>query len=138
MQLSHLVFLSGLVCALAGPAQAQTPGRAQKIAHGKYLVEHVGMCADCHTPRTPKGEFDTGRWLAGADLDFAPIRPMPWANHAPALAGLPGWTEAEMVRFLTTGLNLKGATARPPMPPYRLSKADAEAVAAYLKSLPAR
>jgi mono/diheme cytochrome c family protein len=96
------------------------------------------MCADCHTPRTPKGEFDTSRWLAGADLSFAPIRPMPWAGNAPRLAGMPGWTEAEIVRFLTTGINLKGAQPKPPMPPYRFSKADAEAVAAYLKSLPAR
>lgn len=138
MQILQLVLWSAAVCALTGPVRAQAPRRAQKIAHGKYLVEHVGMCADCHTPRTPKGEFDAGRWLAGADLSFAPIRPMPWANHAPRLAGLPGWTEAEIVRFLTTGINLKGAEARPPMPPYRLSKADAEAVAAYLKSLPAR
>lgn len=138
MRIPHVVFCLGAVCSLAVPLRAQAPARARKIAHGQYLVEHVGMCGDCHTPRNAKGEMDTSRWLAGADLAFAPIRPMPWANSAPRLAGMPGWTEAEIVRFLATGVNLKGAQPKPPMPPYRFSRADAEAVAAYLKSLPGR
>ena len=53
-----------------------------------------------------------------------------------ALAGLPGnYTEAQLAAFLQTGKRPDGSMARPPMPPYRMSASDAQAVAAYLKSL---
>jgi mono/diheme cytochrome c family protein len=58
-----------------------------------------------------------------------------WAEVAPPLAGLPGWTEAQVVTLLTTGKDQKGEMADPPMPQYRMNKDDATAVAAYLKSL---
>ena len=113
---------------------ADTPER--KIARGKYLVEQVAMCIDCHTPRLQTGELDQNRWLAGSDLDFQPIRLMPmWAKRAPDIAGLTRWGEDGAVKLLMTGLTPGGTPLRPPMPPYRMSKADAEAVVAYLRSL---
>lgn len=107
-----------------------------RIARGKYLVEQVAMCIDCHTPRDQKGQFIRERWLQGGPLDFQPVHPMPiFASNAPGIAGLPGWTEAEAVKLLQTGLGLEGKPLRPPMPMYKMSKADAAAVVAYLKSL---
>ena len=43
-----------------------------------------------------------------------------------------------MVKVLTTGVNPEGHKTIPPMPPFRLNKDDARAVAAYLKSLPGK
>jgi hypothetical protein len=43
-----------------------------------------------------------------------------------------------MVKFLTTGHDVDGMLARPPMPPYRLREDDARAVTAYLRSLPGK
>jgi mono/diheme cytochrome c family protein len=109
---------------------------ASRVARGKYLVEQVGMCADCHSPRNERGEFIRERWLQGAPLDFKNIVPMPkWAEAAPPLAGLPGWTEAQLVTLLTTGKDPKGEPPDPPMPSYRMNQEDATAVAAYLASL---
>lgn len=109
---------------------------ASRLARGKYLVTRVAMCIDCHSPRDEKGQFVHERWLQGAPLDFKATVPIPgWAEVAPPLAGLPGWTEAQLVTFLTTGKDQKGAPAGPPMPQYRMSKEDASAVAAYLASL---
>ncbi len=119
---------------LAGEPAAKTKG---KVARGKYIVEQVAMCADCHSPRNERGEFVRERWLHGAPLDFKNTVPMPkWADVAPPLAGLPGWSEKELVTLLSTGKDQKGEPPDPPMPPYRMTRDDAGAVAAYLKSLP--
>lgn len=102
---------------------------------GRYLVEHVGLCADCHSPRDEKGAFLRDRWLLGSPLPFQPTVPMPWAPVAPPLAGLPSMTEAQAMTFLQTGQRPSGSPVRPPMPPFRFGAEDARAVVAYLKSL---
>ena len=116
-------------------AKPQAASRAA-IARGKYLVESVGMCGDCHTPRDEKGEFIKEQWMKGATLSFKPIAPMPvWADKAVNIAGLPGWDKDAAIKFMMTGIAYNGLPARPPMPQYRFNRADAEAIVAYLKSL---
>lgn len=120
----------------AAVAGAQTPSSpAASIERGRYLVENVGLCADCHSPRNEKGEFAMDLWLKGAALPFQPTVEMPWSPVAPPIAGLPSMNDAEAVHFLTTGERPDGSRPRPPMPPYRFSQADAVAVTAYLRSL---
>ncbi len=114
------------------PGATNTDARLER---GKYLVENVGLCADCHTPRLPTGEFDRTRWLLGAALPFQPTVPMPWSPAAPPIAGLPSMTEAQAVSFLQTATRPDGTMPRPPMPPFRFSPEDADAVVGYLKSL---
>ena len=121
------------VSATAGEPSSRSKGT---VARGKYLVEQVAMCVDCHSPRNEKGEYVRERWLQGAAIAFKPTVPVPaWAEVAPPLAGLPGWTEAQLVTLLTTGKDQKGKPAEPPMPEYRMTREDAAAVAAYLASL---
>lgn len=106
------------------------------LARGRYLVENIGLCADCHSPRNEKGEFVTAQWLGGAPIGFTPAVPMPvWAPVAPPIAGLPSMTEAQAVKFLMEGTRPDGTMPRPPMPAYRLNAEDARAMVAYLKSL---
>jgi mono/diheme cytochrome c family protein len=106
------------------------------LERGQYLVERVTICADCHTERDWRGKPNRDRWLRGARLDFKPTRIMPWAEVAPDIAGLPMFTTDEQaVKYFETGLRPNGKTSKPPMPQYRLSRADAEAVVAYLRSL---
>jgi Cytochrome c len=94
------------------------------------------MCSDCHSPRDEKGQFIPSQYFEGAMLDFQPMHPVPnWVPAAPPIVGLVGWTSAEAVRFFMTGVDKNGKHAGPPMPPYRMSRQDAEAVVAYLKSL---
>jgi mono/diheme cytochrome c family protein len=72
---------------VANAASAQNTDRAALIARGRYLVENVGLCSDCHSPRDQKGALVSGRELKGAPLAFAPTVPMPaWAGVAPACA----------------------------------------------------
>jgi mono/diheme cytochrome c family protein len=123
--------LIALIC-LAIPVAAG----AQSITRGKYIVERTSMCADCHTPRDEKGQLIVAQSLQGAPVGMKPIHPMPWAEVAPSIAGLPAnFTLEQMVKFLQTGVRPNGTTPRPPMPPYRFSHEDAEAVTAYLRSM---
>jgi hypothetical protein len=130
-----------IVTLLSGPAVfgqiAKSRGTsAAALARGKYLVEKVGLCQDCHTQRSEKGEFITDQWLQGAIVPFKPIAPMPvWADKSPAIAGLAGWEKDAAIKFLMTGIACNGLPPRPPMPEYRFNRGDAEGVVAYLKSL---
>jgi mono/diheme cytochrome c family protein len=128
-----------LVVAAASVAAGEPASKSKaSVARGKYLVEQVAMCTDCHSPRNERGEFIRDRWLHGAPLDFKNTVPMPkWAGVAPPIAGLPGWTVDHGVAFLMTGKTPEGDMPDPPMPPYRMTREDATAVVAYLKSLPA-
>jgi hypothetical protein len=123
--------LSLTVAASAQPAKVAS----DTLARGKYLVEEAGQCQDCHTPRNEKGQFVKEQWLLGSELAFKPTVPMPWLPVAPPIAGLPTLTRDQAVHFLTTGERPGKPTVTPPMPEYRFSRADAEAIAAYLKSL---
>jgi mono/diheme cytochrome c family protein len=126
--------------ASAAPAEAAPPLPAAKqsdplLARGRYLVEHVGLCADCHTPRNQQGALLPELWLQGAPIGFKPVHPMPFAVAAPPLAGLPTMNEAQAIAFLQTGKRPDGSVPLPPMPEYRFNAEDARAVVAYLKSL---
>jgi mono/diheme cytochrome c family protein len=122
------------LAAIAQPPQISAPG---KLDRGKYIVEQVAMCVECHTPRDENGRLMKGRYLEGAPVPVkAPAFPrISWALRAPAIAGLPGYTVAQGVRLLTDGLTADGRHPSAPMPPFRLTRTDAEAVVAYLKSL---
>jgi mono/diheme cytochrome c family protein len=127
----RIVPLIGLLCGLL-PAAAG----AQSVTHGKYIVTQVGMCADCHTPRDATGQLIADQALHGAPIGFRPQHPMPFAEQAPAIAGLPAhFTPEQTATFLETGKRPDGSMARPPMPQYRMSKQDAWSVVRYLKTL---
>jgi mono/diheme cytochrome c family protein len=124
-----------LVPILAGQMK-KTHTPAATIARGKYLVESIGMCGDCHTPHDQKGEPIKAQWLQGTRLAFQPTLPMPvWADKSSSIAGLPGWDKDAAIKFFMTGLAANGLPARPPMPQYRYTQQDAVAIVAYLKSL---
>jgi len=131
------VFL-GAIVAMAGISSALADPASDRLARGRYLADGVAFCGDCHTPLDDGGKPDRARWLHGSTVGFKPLQPVPdWPESAPAIAGLPGYTEEQFIRFLTTGITAKGKISRPPMPAFRLHYEDAVAIAAYLKSLPA-
>ena len=118
-------------------AVAAAASRADQVARGRYLVNHVAMCVQCHTPRDANGELDRTRLLKGAPVPVSsPFPTQQWAFTAPAIAGLPGFSDEDEITLLTTGRRPGSAVPRPPMPPFRLTREDAEAVVAYLRSLP--
>ncbi len=113
---------------------AAAPGG--QVVRGAYLVNQVAMCVQCHTPRDANGDLERTRLLQGAPIPVqSPFPNKKWAFRAPAIAGLPGWSDEDAISLLTTGQRLNGYMPNPPMPPFRMSRQDAEAVVAYLRSL---
>lgn len=106
------------------------------VARGKYLVENVAMCGQCHTPRNANGELDRSRILQGTPVFLQPpYRDPNWPINAPRIGGNPPASDADMIKLLTTGIWTNGKTLRFPMMPFRMNGADAKAVVAYLRSL---
>jgi len=131
-----IAFLAPLGLSTAGRAR-RTDAQKGEVERGKYLVEEVAKCPECHTPRDAGGNVDTHAWLQGAPIWIMPVRPIPnWADHVPALAGLPSFTDVEMERVLEKGTGPQGEPLRPPMHIYHMTPVDAKAIIAYLKSLP--
>jgi mono/diheme cytochrome c family protein len=140
-----LVGIAVSAVTLASLAAAQHSGNSQSagstagdVERGKYLVENVAMCGECHTPRSASGNLKYDAWLQGATTWIRPVAQIqPWADTAPPLAGMPSFTDAQVATVLEQGIGPEGETLRPPMHIYHMHHEDAKAIIAYLKSLPA-
>ncbi|MFS2224197.1 c-type cytochrome [Pantoea sp. B65] len=122
-------------------------GEDPLLARGRYLVEGLGHCGACHTPRSITMQEkalnnDQGSdWLAGSN---APIDGWTASNlRGDSRDGLGRWSEDDLVQFLRTGRNdhsavFGGMTDVVEHSLQYLEKDDATAIARYLKSLGAR
>jgi mono/diheme cytochrome c family protein len=130
--------LSSRESAPAAPQKNATPAAAPQssVDRGRYLVEDVAMCEECHTPRDSSGNLDESRRLQGAQIWIVPVHANPnWANNAPALAGFGGYSDDQGEDVLEKGVGPNGETLRQPMHIYHMNHADAQAIIAYLRSL---
>ena len=103
---------------------------------GRYIAEAMAHCGECHTPRNPIGGLRRGLWLSGAP-DPSGKGTIP--NITP---GKLDWSEDEIVEYLTSGFTPDFDTASRQMVHVvenmaRLPETDRQAIAAYLKVLPA-
>lgn len=110
-----------------------------KLARGQYLVEGPGHCGECHTPRNALGGFEAEKWLAGAPNPEGEGR-IP--NITPGSEAIGQWTEADIVNYLETGFtpdydSVGGSMVDVQQNMAHLPAADREAIAAYLKAVPA-
>jgi mono/diheme cytochrome c family protein len=81
------------------PAPAELRGNA---ARGRYLVERVAMCGECHSTRDQAGVIIPETRLHGGPLPVQVPWPADWPLIAPRIAGLPGYSDAPMPRFRMT------------------------------------
>jgi mono/diheme cytochrome c family protein len=105
---------------------------------GRYLVEALGHCGACHTPKNIFGADRHGRAYSGGMVDgwFAP------RLDGAERSGLKSWSVADIVEYLQSGRNAKshagGLMAEVVVnSTSKMSDADVKAIAVYLKSLPA-
>jgi mono/diheme cytochrome c family protein len=123
-------------------ASAAASAAETQIERGKYLVTISG-CNDCHTPGYFLGKPDFSRALSGSDVGFAipGVGAVVGRNLTPDKeTGLGDWTADQIVTAFTTGTRPDGRKLSPIMPWQDLANLtadDAQAIAAYLKSLPA-
>jgi len=103
------------------------------VARGRYLVESLAHCAECHTPRDRLGRLDTGRWMAGAANPSGEGR-IP--SIPPAR-----WSAEDIEAYLFSGFTpefdvVGGAMSDVVVQMARLPAQDRQAIAAYLLALP--
>jgi mono/diheme cytochrome c family protein len=135
--------ISGSFCALMAAACA-TAAHAQKptpLERGKYLMEGVVACGNCHIPRDDKGQLQRAKGLSGGFLlDVAEFKAFA-ANITPdADTGIGKWTDAQLATAIRTGVRPDKSLIGPPMPFefYRgISDDDLAAIIAYLRAQPA-
>ena len=107
---------------------------------GAYLVNHLGHCGACHTPKILKGAvFRTWEHLAGSEVIPGPY---PAPNITPhEVFGIGDWSTEDVVRALKQSITPEGEPIRGPMAEYvvsgssHLAEADLAAIAEYLMSI---
>ena len=134
MQQAHLPF--------AGGEKPYTEAMmSDKVKKGFYLAT-IAHCMECHTPMGPRGrEFSSKLGTGGFEF------PGPWGVSvsknitSSKTKGLGEWTDAEIKRAITTGVDRKHNKLKPPMAYHSyamLTGADLDAVVAYLRTVPAK
>ncbi len=138
--LTFLAWATAVCLSSASAADAADAGSAQ-VQRGKYLVTLAG-CSDCHTSGALHGQPDMQQYLGGSDVGFAipGLGVFVGRNLTPDKdTGLGNWTPEQIVTAITTGMRPDGRVLAPVMPWMsfsHLTKTDALAIVAYLKSLP--
>jgi mono/diheme cytochrome c family protein len=124
--------------ALASPQSAS-------LERGRYLVEAVAICFECHSERDfskagwpiPPGRMGSGRIMWGEGSANAMVAP----NITPDMqTGIGGWSDEEIVRAIQYGIGKDGGLLNPEMPSrYFRSLSDDElrSIVMYLRSIPA-
>ncbi|WP_298252150.1 molybdopterin cofactor-binding domain-containing protein [Bradyrhizobium sp.] len=122
--------------ALFHHAETFTPDPNQSAAwnRGAYLVEGLGHCGACHSPRNALGAEKASAYLAGGFAEGWEAPPLTSLSHAP----IP-WTEDELFAYLRTGFSRFHGVAAGPMTPVvqdlkALPDEDIRAMAVYLAS----
>jgi len=125
-----------------GSAPAQAPNSG--VERGRYLVEHVSLCGDCHTPRNFLGAPNRALYLAGA-TDKGSLLGVEVPNITPdKFTGIGDWKRQEIADLVRTGIkpdfdNVGGLMAEviqgAPHGFKDMKQADALAIADYLQSI---
>lgn len=110
------------------------------VERGRYLVEHVALCGDCHTPRNFIGAPKPALYLAGTKQG-------PFGASIPNItpdkeSGIGRWSRADIADLLLTGTKpdldrAGGLMAEVIAAGYKkMAREDALAIADYLKTIP--
>lgn len=119
------------------------PDPADKVAHGRYLVQARAICFPCHSADFAKvddfvPERSAGYLGGGNAMPDMNGRIVKTANITPDLeTGIGNWSEDEFVRLLRFGVRPDFTVIAYPMVPFpELSDDDARAIYAYLRTVP--
>ena len=125
--------------------EQQPDADTSAVDRGRYIANNLGVCTFCHTPLLPNGQRDQTRLLAGvdcffdtdpADPDVGCLSTRNLTNHA---TGLKNVTDQQIKDAFLNGIRSDGKTLAPAMPYWifhNMTDADADALVAYLRTLP--
>jgi mono/diheme cytochrome c family protein len=131
--------LAASACAFSAGSSAAADGKL--LARGKYLMDGIVACGNCHVQRGDKGQPLPDRGLSGGMV----FDEEPFKAYAPNITpdpetGIGKWTDAQLAKAIREGIRPDGTVIGPPMPImfYRgMADADLRAIIAYLRAQPA-
>jgi len=110
-----------------------------KLTHGRYLVETVAGCGNCHTPHLPDGSLDPDKAFSGAFVIEEPVFKAYARNITPDKeTGIGSWTDDQIINAIRNGQKRDGTFYGPPMSfgwYKRMSDTDVRAIVAYLRTV---
>lgn len=111
-------------------------GNDPKLQRGRYLAEALAHCGECHTPRGATQTLDKARWFAGAP------NPSGEGNIPNITPAKLSWSAADIAAYLESGFTPEfdvagGSMASVITSMSNLSDEDRQAIAAYVKAVPA-
>ncbi|GAB3716401.1 hypothetical protein GCM10027592_57670 [Spirosoma flavus] len=120
----------------------QIQATVAQVERGRYLANHVTICIDCHSTRDWNrfaGPPIAGTFGKGGDR-FSPEMGFPGTFYAPNItpAGIGNWTDTDLVRAISAGVNRDGKAIFPvmPHPAYgRMNVEDIKSIVAYIRTL---
>jgi mono/diheme cytochrome c family protein len=118
----------------ARAADAETP-----LERGRYLMQGIVACGNCHTPQTPQGPAPGMEMAGGMPLEVEDFTAYPSNITPDPETGIGAWSDDEIIAAIREGRRRDGSLIGPPMPIglYRaMSDRDVRAIVAYLRSLP--
>jgi mono/diheme cytochrome c family protein len=128
----------GLLALASSVAAAQAQNGAS-VARGKYLVDTVMTCHNCHTPRGPNGLAMDKALSGGARFNEPPFDVYAANITSDRETGIGSWSVDDIKKLLTTGVRPNGVPVANVMPTgfYRImTEDDLNAIAAYVHTLP--
>lgn len=139
LNIRFMVKVWNLLFFKAAPDQAQPAAPTDPVARGAEIVNGLGHCGDCHTPKNLLGADKGGRAFQGGALDNWVAADLTANPHT----GLGAWPASDITEFLANGRNGRAGAggSMADVVTYSTSlmtDADRQAVAAYLKTLAAR
>ena len=125
-----------------GVSEMQIAATPKRLERGEYLANHVMVCMDCHSVRDWSyfsGPPTPGTHGAGGD-EFTREMGFPGNFYTPNITpyNLDSWSDGEIYRAITSGVNKEGKPIFPVMPYHSYGKADVEdiySIIAYIRSL---
>jgi mono/diheme cytochrome c family protein len=140
--IGFLIYFTSAFPKVDAPVNIKVEVTAARLARGEYLAKHVTVCMDCHStrdwtrlsgPLTP-GTLGKGGDKFGEEIGF------PGTLYAKNItpSGIGKWTDGELMRLVTCGVNKDGKAVFPLMPYYsynKLTEEDLYSIVAYVRSL---
>ncbi|MDB5229024.1 MAG: cytochrome [Bacteroidota bacterium] len=124
------------------PEGIQISATPEMVKRGEYLANHVCVCIDCHSKRdwsTFSGPIVPGTEGKGGET-FTPEFGFPGTFYSQNLtpANLKTWTDGEILRAITCGVDKNGVALFPVMPYHyysHMDKEDIKSIIAYIRTL---
>jgi mono/diheme cytochrome c family protein len=137
-----LTYINAALPNVGDPPELKVEATADQIARGKYLANSVTVCMDCHSTRDWtkfSGPITTGTSGKGGErFDHTVGFPGVYYSKNITPAGIGRYSDGELFRVITTGVNKDGNAMFPVMPyPYygKMANEDVHAIIAYIRTL---